>query len=136
MSGHRNNPTDRGTLTSWRRKTEGLVRTQKESDRPRHTHSLETANRGTCQDTERIRPTKAHSHPGDGRQKRDLSGHRKNPIDRGSLTDWRRQTEGLVSTLKESDRPRPTHSLKTADMDLSAHQINPTNRVPLTSWRW
>ena len=159
MSEHRNNPTDRGPLTSWRRQTERLVRTPEEFDRPRPTHSLETADRGTCQDTKRIRPIEAHSHPGDGRQ-RDLSGHRNNPTDRGPLTNWRRQTEGLVRTPKETDRPRPTHILEMADRgtcqdtetirpieahllpgdgrqrDLSGHRINPTDRGPLTLWRW
>ena len=84
----------------------GIVRTPKESDRQMPTHELETADRGTCQDTERIRLTEAHSLPGDGRQ-RDLSGYRKNSTDRGPLTSWRRQMKGLVRTLKESDRPRP-----------------------------
>ena len=152
------NPTDRGPLTSWRRKTEGLVRTSKEPDRPRPTHFLETADRATCQDTETIRQTEAHSHPGDGRW-RDMSGHRNNLTNRGPLTSWRRQTEGLVRTLKQSDQPRPTHFLGTADRgtcqdtetirpteahslpgdgrqsDLSGHQNNPTNRGPLTNWR-
>ena len=32
---------------------EGLVRIQRETDQPRRTHMLETAEGGTCQDTER-----------------------------------------------------------------------------------
>ena len=159
LSGHRKNPTDRGPLTSWRRQTEELVRTPKESDRPRPTHILETADRGTCQDTERIRPTEAHSLPGDGRQ-RNLSGHQKNPTDQGPLTNWRWQTDGLVRTPKESDRPRPTHCLEAADRgtcqdternrpteahsrtgdgrqrNLSGHRKSSTDRGPLTLWRW
>ena len=181
LSGHRNNPTDRGPLTSWRRQTEGPVRTPKDSDRPRPTHQLETADRATCQDTETIQPIKAHSPTGDGRQRglsghrrirpteahsptgdgrqRDLSGHRNNPTNRGPLTNWRWQTERLVRTQKQSDRPRPTHQLEMADRgtcqdtetirpteahslpgdgrqrDLSGHQNNPTDRGPLTSWR-
>ena len=114
LSGHPNNPTDRGPLTVWRRQTERLVRTSKQPNRPRPTHELETADRATSQDTETIRPTEAHSHSGDGRQS-DLSEHRNNPTDRGPLTSWRRQTERLVRTSKQSDRPRPTHSLETAD---------------------
>ena len=157
MSGHRENPTDRGPLTNWRWQTEGLVRTPKESDRPRPTHELETADRGICQDTEKIRPTESHSHPGDGRG-RDLSGRRMNLTDRGPLTVWRQQTEGLVRILKESDRPRPTHFLGTAERgtcqdmerirptethsptrdgrqrDMSGHRKNPTDRGPLTNW--
>ena len=108
LSGQRNNPTDRGTLTNWRQQTERLVRTTKQSDRPRPTHQLETADRATCQDTETIRLTKAHSHPGDGRQS-DLSGHPNNPTDRGPLTFWRRQAEGLVRTQKEENRPSDGH---------------------------
>ena len=158
LSGHRNNLTNRGPLTSWRRQTERFVRTPKQSDQPRPTHQLETADRATCQDTERIRPTEAHSHTGDGRQS-DLSGHRKNPTNRGPLTNWRQQTERLVRTPKQSDQPRPTHLLETADRatcqdtetirlteahshpgdgrqsNLSGHRNNPTNRGPLTSWR-
>ena len=125
LSGHENNLSDRGPLTNWRRQTEGLVRTPKESDqvRPTHslktadggicqdtdgneqartTHTLDTADRRTCQDTERNRSTEAHSHPGDGRQ-RQLSGHRRHLIDQGPLTFWRRQTEGLVRSPKEFD---------------------------------
>ena len=102
LSGHRNNPTDRGPLTRWRWQTQRLVRTPKQSDRPRPTHILETADRATCQDTETIRPTEAHSHAGDGRQS-DLSGQRNNPTDRGPLTSWRWQTERLVRTTKQSD---------------------------------
>ena len=107
------NPTERGLLTNWRRQTEGLVRTPKQSDRPRRTHSLETVEGGTCQDTQRTQPTEAHSLPGD-RRRRDLSGHRNNLTDRGPLTSWTHQTERLVRTPKQSDRPRPTHSLETA----------------------
>ena len=113
LSGHRKRSTDRGALTNWRRQREGLVRTQKKTARSRHTHSLETASGGTCQDTERDRPTEAHSPTGDGRGS-DLSGHRKKSTDRGALTSWRRQTEGLVRTQKEIDRPRRTHFLETA----------------------
>ena len=158
LSGHRNNLTDRGPLTFWRRHTERLVMPPKQSYRPRPTHQLETADRATCQDTETIRPTEAHSHPGDSRQSH-LSGHRNNPTDRGPLTLWRRQTEGLVRTPKQSDRPKPTHFLETADRaicqdtktirpteahsrtadgrqsDLSGHRNNLTDRGPLTSWR-
>ena len=150
LSGHRKNPTNRGPLTNWRRQTKRLVRTPKQSDRPRPTHILETADRATCQNTERIQPTEAHSLSGDGRQ-RDLSGHRNNPTNRGPLTSCRRQTERLVRTLKQSDQPRPAHFLETADRatcqdtetirpteahshagngrqsDLSGHWKNPTN---------
>jgi len=54
---------------------EGLVRTWKETDLARHTHQLEMAEGGTCQDTERNRPSKVHSLSG-GHRGIDLSGHR------------------------------------------------------------
>ena len=66
---------------------EGQVRTQKESDQPRPTHKLETAQGGTTQDTERIRTAEAHSLPGD-RTGWDKSGHGKDLTDRGLLTNW------------------------------------------------
>ena len=117
MSGHEKKSTDRGALTSWRRQREQLVRTPKEFDRPRRTHSLETAEGSTCQNTERIRPTEAHSHTGDGRGS-NLSGHRKKSTDRGALTLWRRQREQHVRTPKEIDRLRRTHKLETAEEQL------------------
>ena len=155
MSRHRKKPTDRGALTTWRRQREGLVRTRKETDRPRRTHILKTAEGGTCQDTERNQSTEAHSHPGDGRE-RDLLRHRKKPTDRGALTNWRWQREGLVRTRKQTDRPRRTHILEAPEggtcqdskrnrpteahsqtgdgreRDLSGHGNKPTDRGTLT----
>ena len=113
LSGHRKKSTERGALTTWRRQREGLVRRQKETDRLRLTHILETASRGTCQDTERNRSTEAHSPTGDGIG-RDLSGYGKKPTERGALTSWRWEREGLVRTQKETDRPRRTHFLEMA----------------------
>ena len=110
-SEHRNKRTERWALTYWRRHREGQVRTQEESHRARGTHTLETALGWTCQDTKRIPPSEGHSHPGDGIG-RDRSGHRKNPIERGALTFWRRHGEGQVRTQK-----------------------NPTERGALTFWR-
>ena len=110
LSGHGKKPTDRGTLTNWRQQREGLVRTQKENNRLRRAHILETTEGGTCQDMERNRLIEAHSPTGD--RGRDLSKHRKKPTDRGALTSWRWQREGPVSTQKETDRPRHTHFLE------------------------
>jgi len=76
LSGHAKKVTEQGTLTNWGWKREGLVRTWKESNQARCTHNLEAADRGTCQDTEGKRPSKAHSHTGDHRG-RNLSGHGK-----------------------------------------------------------
>ena len=56
--------TERRPLASWRRQREGLIRTAKAIDRATRTHELETAEGGTCQDTESNRPSDAHSHPG------------------------------------------------------------------------
>ena len=102
LSRHGKKNIEGGALTDWRRQRDRLVRTRKETDRARHTHCLETAERGTCQDTERNRPSEAHSRPEDSRG-RDLSGHGQKQIERGALTDWRRQRDGLVRTQKETD---------------------------------
>ena len=91
-----------------------LVRTQNETDRATHTHSLETVDGGACQDTKRNRPSEAHSRPGEGRG-RDLSGHRKKLTKRGELTIWGQQREELVRTQKEADRVRHTHFLETTE---------------------
>ena len=90
-SGHGEKPAKQGALTPWRQRREGLVRTRKEPDRPRHTHILETAEGGPCQDRERNRPVEAHSQTGNGR---------------GRV---------LVRTRKETDQPRRTHQLETAE---------------------
>jgi hypothetical protein len=158
LSGHGKKPTKRGALTNWRRQREGLVRTRKETDRARHTHFLETAVRGTCQDTESNQLSEGHPQPGDGRG-RELSRHGKKPTDREALTSWRQQSEGLVRTWKETDRARGTHCLETAEggtcqdternrptegnsrpgdgreSDLSGHGKKSTKRGALTSWR-
>ena len=87
-SGHRNNPTARGALTYWSWDREGQVRIQKESDRARGTHILESESGGTSQDTESIQLSMGHSLSGD-RIGRDKSGHGKNPAERRALTLWR-----------------------------------------------
>ena len=137
MSGHGEGLTEQGALTLWRRQREGLVKTREETDREmhthqlemaeggtgqdreendraRHTHKLETEDGGTCQDTDKNRQTEAHSLPIGGRG-RDLSGREKKPIDRGVLTNWRRQRRGLVRTWKETNQPRRTHFLETVE---------------------
>ena len=114
LSGHRKKSTEGRTLTNWRRQRERLVRTRKEIDREKDTHSLETAEGATCQDKERNRPRGGHSLAGDGRGS-DLSGDGKKPTDRGALTNWRRRREGLVRTRKEANRARGTHQLETAE---------------------
>ena len=76
LSGHRRKLTERGALTSWGRRRKGLVRTPKETDQEKDTHSLGTIEGGTYQDVEKNRPSEGNSLPGDGRG-RDLSGHGK-----------------------------------------------------------
>ena len=87
---------------------------QKDTDRGRCTHFLKMAEGGTCQDTERNRPSKAHSRSRDGRG-RDLSGYGKKKTKQGALTLWRQQREGLVRTGKEKDRARGTHILEISE---------------------
>ena len=59
--------TEQGALTLWRWQREGLVRTQKETDRARRTNHLETAEGGTSQDTERNRPSEGHEYSQTGK---------------------------------------------------------------------
>ena len=69
---------------------------------------------GTCQDTERNRPSDAHSLSRDSRG-RDSSGHGKKATEKRALTSWRRQREGFVRTRKETDRMTRTHFLEMAE---------------------
>ena len=85
-----------------------------ETNRAGRTHVLQRAEGGACKDTERNRSTEAHSLPGEGRR-RCLLVHGKKPTGRGALTSWRRWKGGVVRTRKQTDRPRHTHSLETAD---------------------
>ena len=106
-----------------------------DTDRPRRTHFLETELGGTCQGMEKNQPSEACSLPGEGRES-DLSRHGKKPTDRGALTSWRRQREGLVRTRKETDRPRCTHILETAlGGTCQDTEKKPTERSTLTNWR-
>ena len=90
LLGHRKKLNEQDALTNWRQqREEGLVRTLKDTDRVKHTHFLEAGEGGACQNTERKRPSETRSLPGDGRGG-DLSGHRKEPTERGAPTSWRR----------------------------------------------
>ena len=132
-SGHRNKVTKQGTLTNWRWEREGQVRTWKESNQARHTHQLEMAEGGTSQDKERKQPSKAHSLPGDGRE-RDKSEQGKKVTKQGALTNWRWEREGQVRTWKESDqegtltnwrwqREGQVRTQKESDQARSTHQL-------------
>ena len=81
----------------------------------------------------RSKPDRArgHSLSGDDRE-RDLSGHGNKSADRGALTPWREQREGLVRIQKKSDRARGTHSLETVERDLSGHGKKSTDKGVLT----
>ena len=159
LSEHGKKLTERGALTSWRRQREGFIRTQKETERARHTHKLKTAQGETCQDMERNRPSKVHSQTGDGRW-RNSSGRGNRPTKRGTLTSWRRQRARFVKAQKETDRARRTHKLETAEegtcqdteriraseahslsgddrgMNSSGHGKKLTEQGTLTPWRW
>jgi len=52
-SGHGKKLMEQGALTPWRPQREGQVRTHKESNQARGTHSLEMAEGGTSQEMER-----------------------------------------------------------------------------------
>jgi len=58
--------------------------------------------------------SEGHSLPRDGIGQ-DLSGHRKKLTNRGALTLWQWQREGLVRPQKESTRARGTHRLEMAE---------------------
>ena len=144
--------------TPWGPHRKGQVRTRKECNRAKRTHSLETASGRTSQDTEKKGPSDGHSHSGNGIG-RDKSGHGKNITERGRPTFWRRYRNAQVRTIKESDRARGTHELETASRgttqdrkrkrlseghsrtghhigrDMSGHGNNTTERGGLTSWR-
>jgi hypothetical protein len=98
-SEHGKNPTQRAALTLWKAQMDRQVRTRKECDTARGTHKLESAHGQTSQETEVIRHSGGHSHPGE-RRRSDKSAHGKNPTERGALTDWRAHTDGQVRTQK------------------------------------
>ena len=133
LSGHGKKQTDQRALTNWRRQSEAVVRKSKETDRPTRTHSLGMAERGTCQDTERNRPTDAHSLSGDSTG-RHLSGHENDrPTNANSPTRYGRGKHMNTDRI----RPIDTHSPPGDDRRtrLSKHGKNPTDRRALTSWR-
>ena len=73
--------------------------TQKETDRARGTHFLETAQGRTSQKTETNRPREVHSRPGN-RTGRDKSEHGEKPTEQGALTLWRPHGGDQVRTQK------------------------------------
>ena len=97
-----------------RQQNKGLVRTQKETDQARDTHQLQTAEEGSCWNTERNQPRNGYSLPGDHRG-RDLSKHKKKPTEQGALTLWTPERNVLVRTQNGSDRARCAHTLETAE---------------------
>src|SRR6267142_1062820 len=100
----------RGALTNCRAHREGQVRTLKETEHARGTHSLSSAQGGSSQDTERNRACEGHSLSIE-RTGTVKSGHQKKPSARGALTNYRAQREDQVRTLTETEYARGTHSL-------------------------
>jgi len=137
---------------------ERQVRTWRQYKLARGTHQLESPDRETGQDMERMQASKGHSHPGEPRW-RDKSGHRKHASQQGALTSWRAQTErqvrtqrqcGLgraltswraqvesqVRTQKQCKPVRGTHKLEESrQRDKSGHGNNVSQQGALTSWR-
>ena len=131
-SEHRNRPTERGALTSWRPNRERLVRTKKETDRARGTHRLETASGRTSQDqkeTDRAERTHSLETASGG-----ASRNRNNPTERGVLTSWRQHREEQVMTRKESDQARGTHKLGQNGRSKSEVRTQKETDRALTSW--
>ena len=95
-SGHRKGASQQGKLTDWRAQTERQVRTQKECKPARGTYRLESPDRETSQDMERVQASEG-----------------------GELTFWRAQTERQVRTWKECEPARVTHQLESSDGRIS-----------------
>jgi hypothetical protein len=57
-------PSEQRALTSWIVQTEGQIRTRKEFERARGTHSLDGADIGTSQDMEKIHASEEYSRTG------------------------------------------------------------------------
>ena len=113
LSGHGKKSTEQGTLTNWIQQKEGLVRTwtQKESEGARRTHTLEATDGG-------------------------LVRTRKEPTERNTLTNWRRQRGGTCQDT-ERNRPIEPHS-PTGDgreRALSGHRMKLAKQGTLTNWR-
>jgi len=119
-------PGKQGALTLWRVQRERQVRTQKQTEKARGTHILESAEGETSQDTETNRASKGHSPTGECRG-RDKSGHRNKLSKQGALTFWRVQRERQVRTQKQTEQARGTHILESAEGETS--QDTETNRA-------
>ena len=90
----------------------GLVRTQKGSDHARDTHFLKTAEGGFVRTRRESNQARARGTHFLETARKELVTTRKT-TGRGTLTFWRPQKEGLVTTQNESDRGRGTHFLET-----------------------
>ena len=101
MSRYRMKVAKQGALTNWKWHREGLVRTWKEPYQDWVTHSLETVEGGTCQDTKESDEARGGPPTGDGRR-RGVSGHEMKTTEHGELTFWRRQRERPVRTQKKA----------------------------------
>ena len=119
-SEHKKNVSQRGALTFWRAHMERQVKTQKECKPARPTYFLESPDRETSQDTERMQTGKGHLRSGEPRW-RDKSGHRNHVNQQGEPTFWRAQTERQVRTWKECELVRGTHKLGSPDGETSQY---------------
>ena len=117
-----------GALTCWRAQTERQVRIQKECEPERGTHSLESPDRETSQDTERMRARKGHSLPGEPRQ-RDKSGKKGCKQARGTyvLESPDGETSHDTERMRASGPPRCR--------DKSGYGKDVSRQAVLTSWR-
>jgi hypothetical protein len=86
----------------------------KESEPAKVTHLLSSAEQRNHQDGKRKPASKGHSHPVE-RRARDSSGQRKKASQRGALTPYRAQSDGLFRTAKERRPTRGTHVLSSAE---------------------
>src|SRR5260221_401813 len=113
-SEHGKQTSQQGTLTCWRGQRLGLVRTWKANRPARDMGWLERGGVGIGQKMESKQASKGHSLPGEGRGW-DWSEHGKQTSQQGTLTCWRGQRLGLVSTWKANKPARDTHSLESAE---------------------
>ena len=88
----------------------GLVRTQKQSEAARGTHTLERADVGTSRNMEAKRDSERNPLAGD-RRRQNRSGHGQREATKGTHK-LGRAVSGLVRTWKQSKAARGTHDLE------------------------
>jgi len=133
---------------------ERQVRTQKKCKLTMGTHQLESPDRETSQDMERMQASEGHSRSREPDREtnqdmpverlqasksthqlspdRDKSGHGKNASQQGDLTFWRAQIERQVRKWKECEPARGTYMLESPDGETSQD----TERVQASKGHW